>query len=164
MRILAHEVQPDEAFVADRSVELAPLDQLLQESDFVTLHTPITEDTAGLIDARALALMKPSAYLINTARGGLVDEAALYDALTGGNLAGAGLDTRAAEPPTDPRLAQLDNVVSTPHCGARSPRAWLTTCRHVAQNITDVMECRRPNTLLNPDVWDRYLEKVGSQS
>jgi phosphoglycerate dehydrogenase-like enzyme len=102
-------------------IERYALDDLLEASDVVSLHLPLTPETEGLIDQRALALMKPAAVLINTARGGLVEETALVEALTSGRLLAAGLDVLAEEPPPpDHPLLSLDNVVLTPHV------AWLT--------------------------------------
>lgn len=163
MRICAHELQPDDTFVAEYGIKLVSLEQLLRESDFVSLHTPVTPDTAELINAGTLALMKPTAYIINTARGGLIDEEALYGALVNGGIAGAGLDTRAQEPPSDPRMAKLDNVVSTPHCAAITPRSFAAVGRMVLRNIDDVSARRKPDTLLNPDVWDRFLQRQRTQ-
>jgi phosphoglycerate dehydrogenase-like enzyme len=102
-------------------IERHDLDDLLEASDVVSLHLPLTPETEGLIDQRALARMKPAAVLINTARGGLVEETALVEALTSGRLLAAGLDVLAEEPPSpDHPLLSLDNVVLTPHV------AWLT--------------------------------------
>jgi phosphoglycerate dehydrogenase-like enzyme len=102
-------------------IERHDLDDLLEASDVVSLHLPLTPETEGLIDRRALARMKPAAVLINTARGGLVEETALVEALTSGRLLAAGLDVLAEEPPPpDHPLLSLDNVVLTPHV------AWLT--------------------------------------
>ena len=106
MRILAHDTQPDAAYAREHAIELVPLDTLLQESDFVTLHAPHMKETENLIGRRQLAQMKPTAYLVNTARGALVDEEALYEALAAGRIAGAGLDVFKREPPT--RLAAPD--------------------------------------------------------
>src|SRR5438128_4561214 len=96
-------------------VRLITLDELLQEADFVSIHSPLNEKTRGLIGARELALMRPDAYLINTARGGIVDEDALYEGLKARRLAGAALDCFAQEPVTSPhRFGQLDNVLLAP--------------------------------------------------
>lgn len=102
---------------------VAPLDTLLARADIVTLHLPLLPETRGILGARELARMKRGAFLINCARGGLVDEAALYDALTSGQLAGAGLDVFEREPPTDSPLLGLPNVVVTPHLAASSAEA-----------------------------------------
>lgn len=100
------------------------LESLLRQSDIVSLHCPLTEATRGLINARTLALMKPSAFLINTARGEVVDEPALLAALTGGRIAGAGLDSFAQEPPAaDNPLWGLENVIVSSHCGGVTPEA-----------------------------------------
>jgi phosphoglycerate dehydrogenase-like enzyme len=105
----------------DLGIERRELDDLLETSDVVSLHLPLTPETKGLIDRAALARMKPGAVLINTARGGLVEETVLVEALTSGRLLAAGLDVLAEEPPPpDHPLLSLDNVVLTPHV------AWLT--------------------------------------
>jgi phosphoglycerate dehydrogenase-like enzyme len=116
MRVLAHEPVPDAPFVEQHRITLVPLDQLLAESDFVSLHVPLSNESRHLIDARALSLMKPTAFLINTARGGLICEADLVRALRDGRIAGAGLDVFTEEPPPrDHPLTKLDNVICTAH-------------------------------------------------
>ena len=120
MPILATDVEQDEVFAARHGVRYVPLEKLLQQSDFVSISAPLQGDTRHLIDAQALASMKPTAYLINTARGDLVDEAALAEALRAGQLAGAGLDVFHDEPLEDSPLRALDNVVLSPHLGAYS--------------------------------------------
>jgi D-3-phosphoglycerate dehydrogenase len=107
---------------ADRGIDLADLDQVLEESDFVSLHVPLSELTRGMIGARELARMKPGAFLVNIARGGVVDEAALLEALQpGGRLRGAALDVHVAEGEGKRSpLADLPNVVLTPHIGAQT--------------------------------------------
>jgi phosphoglycerate dehydrogenase-like enzyme len=124
--------------VTDALGERRALDALLAESDIVSLHLPLTEETAALIDAKAFARMKPGAILINTARGGLVDQAAQVDALRGGRLAAAGLDVFVHEPP-DPvdALFALPNVVLTPHI------AWLTTGTFDRSFVLAAENCRR---------------------
>jgi D-3-phosphoglycerate dehydrogenase / 2-oxoglutarate reductase len=113
MQVVAHD-----PFVEEADVPLVPLDELYAASDAVSLHLPLTEETRGLVGERELAAMKPTAFLINAARGGLVDEAALADALRSGRLAGAALDGFDAEPLGDSPLRELDNVVLSPHAGA----------------------------------------------
>ncbi|MCL2464457.1 MAG: phosphoglycerate dehydrogenase [Micrococcales bacterium] len=100
-----------------------PLAELLARADIVSLHVPLTDVTRYLIDAAALATMKPGALLLNTSRGGLIDEGAAYDALTSGHLGGLGLDAYETEPPRDCALLTLDNVVATPHAGAHTDEA-----------------------------------------
>jgi D-3-phosphoglycerate dehydrogenase / 2-oxoglutarate reductase len=116
MRILANDIDPAAIeYGTGQGYEMVALDALLRQSDFVSLHVPMTEITDGMMDEAQLSRMKPTAYLINTARGGLVDEAALFDALSGGRLAGAGLDVFANEPPTGSPLLGLENVLFSPH-------------------------------------------------
>ena len=115
MKVLAHEPYPDRDFVAEHGVELVSLNELLQRSDFISLHLPVTPETRHVIDAESPSQMKRSAYLVNTARGPLIDEAALEAALEAGQLAGAGLDVREKEPPGDTRFTRFDNVILTTH-------------------------------------------------
>lgn len=122
----------------DVAAQFRPLDELLREADIVSLHLPLTPATAGLIDRRALALMRPGAILVNTARGGLVDQAALAAALESGRLGGAGLDVFATEPvPPDEALLGLDTVVLAPHL------AWLTRGTLDRSLAVALENCRR---------------------
>lgn len=116
-------------------IKMVSLDELLAESDFVTIHIPKTPETQGLIDAAALAKMKSTAFVINAARGGVLDESALFDALTSGVIAGAGLDVYATEPCTDSPLFALDNVVATPHLGASTEEAQEKAGVAVAESV-----------------------------
>jgi D-3-phosphoglycerate dehydrogenase len=116
-------------------IKMVSLDELLTESDFVTIHIPKTAETQGLIDSAALAKMKPTAFIINAARGGVLDEVALFDALTAGTIAGAGLDVYATEPCTDSPLFALDNVVATPHLGASTEEAQEKAGIAVAESV-----------------------------
>jgi phosphoglycerate dehydrogenase-like enzyme len=154
MRVLGVDPALDRARAAALGVELVPLPELLRESDFVTLHCPRTPDTLNLINAETLALMKPGAYLVNTARGGLVDEAALADALTGGRLAGAGLDVFAREPPVDSPLLGLDNVALMPHSAGASTDATDAVTERCIDNILTLAAGGDPGDrrVLNPSV------------
>jgi glyoxylate reductase len=126
-------------------VNYVSLDELLAQSDIITLHVPRTKETQGMIGAAQLARMKPTALLINTARGGLVDEAALYQALTSGQIAGAGLDVFAVEPPgADNALLHLDNVVATPHIAAGTRDALANKMRAAFGNMQRVAEGQPP--------------------
>ena len=124
--VLAHDVRP---FDPESGVEPADLDDLLARSDVVSLHVTLSEATRNLIDARRLALMKTDAVLVNTARGGLVDEDALRDALANDRLGGAALDVFAVEPPGDRALLELPNLVATPHIGGSTEEAILAMGR-----------------------------------
>ena len=116
-------------------VRMVTLDELLEQSDFITLHLPKTAETAGLIGTEALTKVKPSVHIINAARGGVLDEAALLVALTEGRVAGAGLDVYATEPCTDSPLFALDNVVATPHLGASTEEAQEKAGIAVAESV-----------------------------
>jgi phosphoglycerate dehydrogenase-like enzyme len=158
MRLLAHETFPDQAFVAQRRIGLVRLEQLLAEADFVSLHTPSTPNTRYLINRRTLALMKPSAFLINTARGGLVCEAELVECLRAGGIAGAGLDVFEVEP-ADPRnpLFTLDNVVLTPHTAGVDLRSRDDMALSAARGIVALSQGQWPaEQIVNPDVRDRF--------
>jgi glyoxylate reductase len=122
--------------------KLLPLPQVLQGADIVTIHTPLTDSTRGLIGKAELAMMRRSAYLINTARGPVVDEAALAEALEQGRLAGAGLDVYQHEPHVHPRLLALPNTVLLPHIGSATTETRVKMGLMVADNITAVLEGR----------------------
>jgi D-3-phosphoglycerate dehydrogenase len=126
-------VQPARA--AQLGVRMVPLDELLELSDFITVHLPKTSETLGLIGAEALTKVKPTVHIINAARGGIVDETALYDALKEGRVAGAGVDVFSKEPCTDSPLFTLDNVVATPHLGASTDEAQEKAGIAVAKSV-----------------------------
>lgn len=136
MRVLAYDPFVTPEAVAELGAEAADLDALLAASDYVSLHCPLMDKTRNLIDAVRLAKMKPGARLINCARGGLVDEAALCDALASGHLAGAALDVFAVEPPKGSPLLSLDNVVLTPHLGASTEEAQQAVSIKIAETIS----------------------------
>jgi D-3-phosphoglycerate dehydrogenase len=154
MRLLAYEPYPDETFVAQHGVTLVPLEQLLAESDYLTLHTPLTEHSRYLINKRTLARMKPTAYLINTARGGLVCEADLITALKAGRIAGAGLDVFEEEPPaTINPLCLLDNVVVTPHAAGGDVESRDAMAASAARTIVALSRGEWPaDAVVNPEV------------
>lgn len=138
------------------SVRMTNLDALLATSDVVSIHVPRTATTVGLISARELALMRQGACLVNTARGGIVDEAALLSALQRGHLSGAALDVWDPEPPSvHNRLLVMDNVIPTPHVAARTVQSSERSQKQVLKNVLDVLEGRIPEFLANPDVWSR---------
>ncbi len=127
------------------------LEELLRESDFVSIHTPLTPETRHLIDREKLQLMKPTAILINTGRGPVVDEAALAEALAEGRLAAAGLDVYENEPTVEPRLLKLPNVVLLPHIGSATYEARAAMAELAALNILDFFDGRVPRTCINPE-------------
>jgi glyoxylate reductase len=127
------------------------LERLLAESDYVSLHVPLNPETHHLIDAAALARMKPTAYLINTARGPVVDEAALVAALRAGTIAGAGLDVYEREPVMAEGLAECPSTVLLPHLGSATIATRAAMARMAAENLVAVLQGRRPPNLLNPE-------------
>jgi D-3-phosphoglycerate dehydrogenase len=153
MRILAYDAVPDAAYAEAHGIELVDLGTLFREADFVSVHAPLTPATANIVNREHLALMKPSAFLINTARGGLVDEAALYEALAAGTIAGAGLDVFAVEPlPADSPLRRLSNVLLTPHCAGGSIEAVVAMTERCVDNILAIRDGRAVGEdLLNPE-------------
>jgi phosphoglycerate dehydrogenase-like enzyme len=139
MKVVACEPFPDRAFVEQWNVELAPLDQLLAQCDFVSPHAPMSATNHHLINVRTLAMMKPGSILINTARGTLVDEQALYDALKAGHLRGAGLDVFEVEPlPAGNPLLELDNVLLSGHIAGLDIESQDDTFKMVADTIVEL--------------------------
>jgi phosphoglycerate dehydrogenase-like enzyme len=136
--------------------KLVALDELLAQADFVSIHCPLNESTRNLIGARELALMNPSAYLINTARGGIVDEVALHAALAKHRIAGAAIDCFTNEPLTAPPVfAELDNVLLAPHCIAWTDELFRDIGRIVCQGMLDLAEGRVPKGVVNREVLER---------
>lgn len=156
MRVLAYDPYFDEGFAAQHQVERAgSLDQVLREADFVSLHMPVTAETRKIINAEKIALMKRTAILVNTARGALIDEEALADALEEDRLFGAGLDVYSAEPPSDSRLLRCARTVTMPHNSSNTPGALLAMGNGVTDAIIAVFEGSRPEFCVNPEVYDR---------
>jgi D-3-phosphoglycerate dehydrogenase / 2-oxoglutarate reductase len=135
VRLLAYDPYVQPARAAQIGVRLVPLEELLRESDFITVHLPKTPETAGLIGEEQLKLVKPTMFLVNAARGGIVDEDALYRAISEGRVAGAGLDVYATEPCTDSPLFGLETVVATPHLGASTDEAQEKAGIAVAKSV-----------------------------
>ncbi len=128
----------------------------MRQSDFVSLHCPLNEHTRNLIGADELSLMKPTAYLLNTARGGIIEEDALYEALASRAIAGAALDCFVGEPLTAPsRWSQLDNVILAPHSIAWTDELFRDIGRCACQTLIDVSQRREPRGLVNPEVLQR---------
>jgi glyoxylate reductase len=136
----------------EAGLTFVPLDQLLQESDFVSLHQPLNAQTRHQIGARELGLLKKTAFLINTARGAIVDEASLVRALKAKKIAGAGLDVFEHEPKVHPELKRMKSVVIVPHLGSAAAEVREEMANIVVDNILALLEGRRPPNIVNPEV------------
>ncbi len=137
-------------------VRLVALNELMSQADFVSVNCPLNDQTRGLIGPGEIRLMKPKAYLINTARGGIVDEDALYDALQEQRIAGAGIDVFVDEPVTEPhRFGRLDNVLLAPHCIAWTNELFRDIGRAACQGMIDLAQGKRPKGVVNPEVFEK---------
>jgi D-3-phosphoglycerate dehydrogenase / 2-oxoglutarate reductase len=156
MRVVASDPYVSDERLAAMGAERRNLDGLLAEADFVSVHVPLTDSTRGMIGAKQLAAMKPTAFVLNCARGGIVDELALAEALEAGRIAGAGIDTWAQEPP-DPShpLFSVPNVVLTPHVAGGSQDALRLTAVTVAEEVLSVLRGEAPRFVVNKDVAGR---------
>ena len=153
MRVLYHKRTPDPEAARGVGAEYRTKAELLRESDFVVLSIPLTPETRHLIGAAELALMKPTAFLVNVARGPVVDEAALVEALRAKRIAGAGLDVFEDEPKLHPGLLGLENLALTPHIGSASGATRRRMATRAAENCIAALEGHRPPDLVNPDGW-----------
>jgi D-3-phosphoglycerate dehydrogenase len=150
LNVIAHDPHRPSEYFAERNVTGVELDDLLARADFVSIHAPLTEETKHVIDRRALVTMKPSSYLINTARGGLVDGAALAGALRDGQIAGAGIDVLECEPiPADDPLLGLPNCIVTPHAAWYSEEAFRDLKTKAAEEAARVVQGERPRCPVN---------------
>lgn len=155
MRVIYHSSRrAPEAVERELDAHYVDRDTLLAQSDFLTLHVPLRGDTRHLIGAPEFARMKPSAFLVNTARGPIVDEEALVTALKSQQIAGAALDVFEQEPNVHPALLTLPNVVLAPHIGSATAETRAAMARFAAQNLLDLLDGKRPATLLNPEVFE----------
>ena len=140
MRVLAYDAYPDEAFISEYNGHYTDLDTIFRESDFISIHCPLTPETKGLVNRTRLREMKQTAVLVNTARGGIVDENDLYQALKTKKIAAAALDAMQVEPPCGSPLTELPNCILTPHAGAATIEASSCMGMMAAQNVLDVLE------------------------
>lgn len=140
MNIIGYDVVPiDPEFAKEVGLMKADLDTLLQSSDYVSIHVPLLDSTYHMINKEKLSTMKKTARIINTSRGGVIDEDALYDAIKSGNLGGAALDVFESEPATGNKLAELDNVILTPHIGAQTKEAQSLAANVIAEKIIQIL-------------------------
>jgi D-3-phosphoglycerate dehydrogenase len=150
--ILAYDIVKDEEFIRKYGVCYLELDELLQRADYVSIHLPLNKATRGLIDSARLSLMKKEAYIINTARGGIIDEDALYKALKDGIIAGAASDVFSEEPPGQHKLLELENFIATSHVGAFTYETSERIGMMLARDIIKVLEGKTPEYLVNNPV------------
>jgi lactate dehydrogenase-like 2-hydroxyacid dehydrogenase len=154
MRILYHaRRRASDQVESELRAQYRSLEMLLRESDFVSLHIPFTAETRHLIQARELKWMKPTAFLINTARGRVLDEEALVAALKGGQIAGAGLDVYEHEPRVHPELLALENAVLVPHIGSGTGETRVEMAKMAVENLLASLDGRRPRNLINPEIF-----------
>jgi D-3-phosphoglycerate dehydrogenase len=155
MKVLAHDPFWPEKFANEHGIERVSVETLLKTSDVVSLHAPLTPENRGLINARTLKWMKPTALLINAARGGLINEADLYQALKSNVIAGAGIDVFENEPPRDSPLLELDNVVLTPHTAAFTYEGMNNMSVSIVEQIIDFCSGKMPTFTVNPEVFPK---------
>jgi D-3-phosphoglycerate dehydrogenase / 2-oxoglutarate reductase len=163
LKVFAYDPVPNPAITSEHSIEWCSFDELLQRSDIVSLHLPCTPETVDLINATTLARMKRGAVLINTSRGGLVDELALAAALANGHLFGAGLDVCKVEPlPANSPLRSLENIVFSPHLGGIDQTALDAMSRLAAECLADLFHGRWPEPcVVNPETkiaWSKWIQ------
>jgi D-3-phosphoglycerate dehydrogenase len=156
MKVAAYDLYWPAEFADQQGIEQMPLDELLKVADIVTIHARLTPENKGLINARALKLMKSTAFLINASRGAIVDESDLYQALKNGDIGGAGMDVFEQEPPTESPLLELDNVVLSPHTAAFTHEAVDNMSMGIVDQLIDYYQGKRPAHLVNPEVFRRH--------
>jgi D-3-phosphoglycerate dehydrogenase len=160
MAVLAYDPYLSRETIAARHAEKAELEDILRRADYVTLHCPRTDETLGMIGYEELCLMKPSAFFINTSRGGTYDESGLVRALGERKIAGAGLDVFLEEPPrTDHPLMAFDNVILTPHNAGSTREAHANVATYACDQWIDIFDGKVPPRLINRTAWPRYSER-----
>jgi len=165
MLILAYDplVDQEEMLHFGQTEPAGSLEDLLSRADFVSLHAPLTPDTHHLISAKELSLMKRTAYLINCARGALVDEAALVEAVKSATIAGAGLDVLEEEPPApDSPVLNCPNIVLTPHCAAHTDRALALLRQRALRSILQALRGEWPDNVVNPQVRQSWFDRISN--
>lgn len=155
MTVLYNKREPDPEVEKELGVKFVSLDELLSQSDFVTLHVPLTEETRHMMNKAAFAKMKKGSFLVNTARGPVVDERDLVDALSSSQLGGAGLDVFDNEPNIAPELYDAPNVITTPHIASATWEARQKMGEQAVAAILDTLSDKKPENLVNPEVWEK---------
>lgn len=153
MKILYHNRRPNKAFEEETGALYVDKETLLRESDYVSLHVPLTNETRHMLGEREFKMMKPNAILINTARGPVVDEKALVKALKEGWIWGAGLDVYEEEPAVEPELLKLDNVVLLPHVGSATTSTRTKMAQMVVDNVLEALKGNVPPNCINPEIY-----------
>ena len=153
MKVVAHDPFWPDAFASEQGIERVAVEELLRVSDVISIHAPLTPENKGMIDEKALKTMKPTAILINAARGGIVNEADLYQGLKNNVIAGAGVDVFEDEPPSDSPLLELDNVVLTPHTAAFTFEGMNNMSVGVVEQLIEYQKGNKPVHIVNPDVF-----------
>ena len=167
LKFLAHDPYVDQGVARDLGVELVSAEELFRRSDFLSVSVPLSDATRHFVNAERLTLMKPTAYLINTARGPIVDQRALHDAIVEGRIAGAGLDVFEVEPcPADEPLFRLDNVIVTPHSLCWTDECFAGNGAADIRAALDIMRGKVPRGIVNQEVmsdprWQAKLEEFG---
>jgi D-3-phosphoglycerate dehydrogenase len=155
--VIAYDPYLDPALAAEVDVPLVTLEEVMSRSNFISVHVPLNDETYGMIGAKELGMMKPTAYIVNTARGGVISESALYDVLKNGSIAGAGVDVweNELELSHDHPLLEFDNLIATPHVAYYSEASLPTLQGRVAEAAADVLLGVRPRHVANPEVLQR---------
>jgi D-3-phosphoglycerate dehydrogenase / 2-oxoglutarate reductase len=160
MPVLAYDPYIEAADFRERGAVGVGLDELLAQSDYVSIHCPYNAETKGMMGPRELGLMRPDAYLITTARGGIVDEDALAEALASGQIAGAGVDVWNVEPPPlDHKLLSFDNVIATYHTAGVTVDSRHAMARWNAEQLVQIFKGERPPRLINPGAWPKFAQR-----
>ncbi|WP_394138257.1 phosphoglycerate dehydrogenase [Cytobacillus oceanisediminis] len=144
MKVVCYDLFPDEQIQQQRLGKYVSFEELLKESDFITIHTDLNNESQAMIGSKELSLMKESAFIVNTARGGIIDEHALYDSLESGFIKGAAMDVFDKEPLSNSPLLKLPNFIATPHMAGYTEEALREVGMLTAQNVIDVLEARKP--------------------
>ena len=152
MKVIVYDPYLSKETAEEQGFELADLDSLLKNSDFISIHTPLTDETKKMIDEKEFKKMKNTAFIVNCARGGIIDENALYNSLKEGKIRGAALDVYENEPPKNSPLLTLDNIVFTPHIGASTKEAQIRAGTITVEQVLKVLKNEKPDFCVNREI------------